>query len=57
VTAREMANIILAACDGKEGNPGEYRDYRFKLLGICRLRVKKSDSLPVSLPVNAGVKG
>ena len=31
VTAREMTNIILAACDGKEGNPGEYRDYRFKL--------------------------
>jgi hypothetical protein len=30
VTAREMTNIILAACDGKEGNPGEYRDYRFK---------------------------
>ena len=23
-------NIILAACDGREGNPGEYRDYRFK---------------------------
>lgn len=31
VTAREMANIILAACDGREGNPGEYRDYRFQL--------------------------
>ncbi|MGB9073316.1 MAG: hypothetical protein WCC22_11810 [Terriglobales bacterium] len=30
VTAREMTNIILAACDGKEGNPGDYRDYRFK---------------------------
>jgi len=30
VSAREMANIILAACDGREGNPGEYRDYRFK---------------------------
>jgi hypothetical protein len=30
VTAREMANIALAACDGKEGNPGDYRDYRFK---------------------------
>src|SRR6202008_2128131 len=30
VTAREMVNIILAACDGKEGNPGDYRDYRFK---------------------------
>lgn len=29
-TAREMVNIILAACDGREGNPGDYRDYRFK---------------------------
>jgi hypothetical protein len=27
-TAREMANIILAACDGKNGNPGDFRDYR-----------------------------
>ena len=31
VSAREMANIILAACDGREGNPGDYRDYRYKL--------------------------
>jgi hypothetical protein len=30
VSAREMVNIVLAACDGREGNPGEYRDYRFK---------------------------
>lgn len=30
VTTREMVNIILAACDGREGNPGEYRDYKFK---------------------------
>ena len=30
VTAREMTNIILAACDGRDGNPGDYRDYRFK---------------------------
>ena len=29
VTAREMVNIVLAACDGREGNPGQYRDYRF----------------------------
>jgi len=29
-SAREMVNIILAACDGKSGNPGDYRDYRFK---------------------------
>jgi len=28
VTAREMVNIIFAACDGREGNPGDYRDYR-----------------------------
>jgi hypothetical protein len=32
-TAREMVNVILAACDGKEGNPGEYRDYRLKRIG------------------------
>ena len=32
VTMREMANIVLAACDGREGNPGEYRDYRFQLV-------------------------
>jgi len=31
VTAREMVNIILAACDGREGNPADYRDYRLKL--------------------------
>ena len=31
VSAREMTNIILAACDGREGNPGSYRDYRYKL--------------------------
>jgi len=31
VTAREMANIVLAACDGREGNPGHYRSYRLKL--------------------------
>jgi len=30
VSAREMVNLILAACDGKQGTPGEYRDYRFK---------------------------
>jgi hypothetical protein len=29
VTAREMTNIALAACDGLSGDPGSYRDYRF----------------------------
>jgi hypothetical protein len=32
VTMREMVNIALAACDDRKGNPGEYRDYRFRLL-------------------------
>jgi hypothetical protein len=31
VTAREMVNVILAACDGQEGNPAEYRNYRLRL--------------------------
>ena len=31
VTARQMVNIIWAACDGREGNPGDYRDYHLKL--------------------------
>ena len=30
VTAREMVNIVLAACDGKEGDPNAFRDYRLK---------------------------
>lgn len=30
VTAREMVNIMFAACDGRDGNPGQYRDYRLK---------------------------
>ncbi len=49
VTAREMANVILAACAGKDGNPGDYRDYRFKLLRDLPATAEKSDSLPVSV--------
>lgn len=32
VTAREMTNILLAACDGREGSPGAFRDYRLRLM-------------------------
>ena len=39
VSAREMVNIILAACDGREGNPGEFRDYSLK-----RTRTRFSES-------------
>jgi len=31
VTAREMMNMILAACDGEHGNPSLYRNWRFRL--------------------------
>jgi len=36
VTAREMVNIVLAACDGLEGDPGGFRDYRLKLITPAR---------------------
>jgi hypothetical protein len=45
VAAREMANILLAACDGREGNPGDYRDYRFKRLAGLPLSAEKSSSV------------
>jgi hypothetical protein len=31
MTAREMANVSLAACGGREGNPSDYRDFRLAL--------------------------
>jgi hypothetical protein len=34
VTMREMVNIALAACDGREGCPGKYRDYRFRIVEV-----------------------
>jgi hypothetical protein len=37
VTAREMVNIILAACDSHDGDPGEYRDYRLRLISRPQL--------------------
>lgn len=49
VTAREMANIILAACSGKDGNPGEYRDYCFKRFRDLPAAAHISDSLPVAV--------
>jgi hypothetical protein len=29
-TAREAYNIITAAVDGKQGDPGQFRDYRLR---------------------------
>jgi hypothetical protein len=48
VTCREMTNILLAACDGRDGNPGSYRDYRFKRVVDLPLPVDKT-AVPVSL--------
>jgi len=48
-TAREMANILLAACDGRDGNPGDYRDYRFKRLASVPISAEESSSFPVGI--------
>jgi hypothetical protein len=49
VTAREMVNIIWAACDGREGNPGEYRDYRLKLARESSAKIGKRTNLQASV--------
>jgi hypothetical protein len=49
VAAREMTNILLAACDGREGNPGDYRDYRFKRIAEIGPSAEKTASVPVNL--------
>jgi hypothetical protein len=49
VTAREMANILLAACDGLDGDPGNYRDYRFKRIADEHLPAEKPSSVRVSI--------
>jgi hypothetical protein len=50
VTAREMVNIVLAACDGREGNPGGYRDYRLK-------QVRETTARTVTARSEAALKG
>jgi hypothetical protein len=51
VSAREMVNVILAACDGREGNPEDYRDYRLK-----RMRLPLPDA-PTNTASEAALKG
>jgi hypothetical protein len=46
VTTREMVNILVAACDGREGNPGDYRDYRFKRMASVDSTLEKSRKIP-----------
>ena len=37
VTAREMVNMAMAACDGRDGDPGAFRDYRLKPITPSRI--------------------
>jgi len=49
VSAREMVNMILAACDGREGNPGDYRDYRLQRNRAASSATTQAESLPVAV--------
>lgn len=51
VSTREMVNILLAACEGREGNPGDYRDYRLRRWASAARRSEASNAVP------AGLKG
>ncbi len=42
VSAREMVNIALAACDGRSGNPNEFRNYRLRLLRSSQEEAKRN---------------
>jgi hypothetical protein len=49
VSAREMVNMILAACDGREGNAGDYRDYRLQRNRAASSATTQAESLPVAV--------
>lgn len=49
VSARELVNIALAACDGREGNPGEYRDYRLKRVRKASAEIAPTETIAVGL--------
>ncbi len=42
-SAREAVNMVLAAIDGKQGNPNEFRDYRLKTI-MDQKRSKPEDT-------------
>jgi hypothetical protein len=56
VTAREMANIALAAVDGRSGNAGHFRDYRYLPVTSPRgLPPRSAEDQPGSAPDSAAV--
>ncbi len=42
-SAREAFNMVSAAIDGKEGSPGEYRDYRLKTIMEEETKIEKTE--------------
>ena len=48
-SAREMVNMMLAACDGREGNPGDYRDYRLKPVRTTSSEPPRKDASEVTV--------
>jgi hypothetical protein len=46
-TAREITNMVLAACDGCEGNPSDYRDYRLQLIGSAKSECQRNEEYRV----------
>jgi hypothetical protein len=55
VTAREMANIALAAVDGRLGNAGHFRDYRYLPVTSPRgvAATASAERLPTLIPESA----
>jgi hypothetical protein len=49
VSTREMVNIILSACDGRDGNPAAYRDYRFKRARAATGQAASPDTAKMAL--------
>jgi hypothetical protein len=47
-SSREMVNIILAACDGRQGNPGEFRDYRLQQIRTAASVPAQAGAFPVA---------
>ncbi len=46
-SAREAANMVFAAIDGKQGNPNRFRDYRLKsIMKMKAEKVKLKESVP-----------
>jgi hypothetical protein len=53
-TAREAFNIVMAAIDGREGEPGEYRDYQLRQIMQGSVYPSTARTEERALQVNVG---